>query len=81
MGGRHSIMDRILGQIMDYEDGTLDLDGVLHLFCDLLDTGLAWTLQGSYGRQAEFFLRSGAIVEIINEDGRREYAVREQEEG
>ena len=48
-------------RIMDYENGELSFDETLNLFQDLVDTGLAWSLQGSYGREAVQFLRQGLI--------------------
>ena len=39
--------------LMDFEDGTLDDAGTLELFSHLITTGMAWNLQGSYGRMAQ----------------------------
>lgn len=47
--------------IAAYEDGELDEDEVLDLFRELVETGLAWELQGSYGRQAERLIKEGYI--------------------
>jgi hypothetical protein len=51
----------VLDQIIQYENGNLDEEGVLDLFQHLVDTGLAWSLQGSYGRQAMAFIQAGLI--------------------
>lgn len=51
----------LVSSIQDYESGSLDEDGTIELFQYLVDTGLAWTLQGSYGRQAERMLDAGLI--------------------
>ena len=48
-------------RIMDYENGELTFDETLNLFQDLVDSGLAWSLQGSYGREAVELLRQGLI--------------------
>ena len=54
---RRSIFDQILA----YEQGELDFNETLALFQDLVDTGLAWELQGSFGRMAASFLRDDLI--------------------
>jgi hypothetical protein len=47
--------------IIAFESGELDQDGVVELFQYLVDTGMAWTLQGSYGRTAANLLNAGVI--------------------
>jgi hypothetical protein len=42
-----------------WEEGTLDVGETLELFQHLIDTGLAWSLQGCYGRAAAHFIREG----------------------
>lgn len=51
----------MVGNIMAFEEGQLDRDGVVALFQHLVDTGLAWSLQGSYGRMAKALLDAGEI--------------------
>lgn len=51
-----------VGAIMAFESGELDDDGIVELFQHLLDTGLVWQLQGSYGRMAESMINAGIIV-------------------
>jgi hypothetical protein len=53
----------MLGHIMDYESGELDLNGTIELFSRLIKTGLAWSLQGSYGRAASDLIGQGFIGE------------------
>ena len=48
--------------IMAYEDGELDFDEIVAGFQHLIDTGLAWKLQGSYGRAAFALLESGHCI-------------------
>lgn len=48
-----------LGRIMDYESGQLDEDDAIQLFQDLIDSGLAWKLQGNYGRTAQRLIEAG----------------------
>ena len=45
--------------IMDYEAGDLELEDTLTLFQELIDTGLAWRLQGHYGRTAQRLIEDG----------------------
>jgi len=59
---------------MDYEMGNLsDLD-TLKLFSELIKNGMAWTLQGNYGRTArhlidnEYLLDNGEFNEGKLED-------------
>jgi hypothetical protein len=51
-----------VGGIIDFEQGNLDEDGTLVLFQHLVATGLAWSLQGSYGRMAQGLINAGFIA-------------------
>ena len=51
----------IVGQIMAFEQGELDNDEVYSLFQFLLDSGMIYSLQGSYQRMAEDLLLAGVI--------------------
>lgn len=53
----------ILDQIMAYEDGELSADEVIELFAELVASGMAWQLQGHYGRTAVALIRQGFITE------------------
>jgi hypothetical protein len=50
-----------LDQIVAYEQGELDEEQILELFQDLVDSGLAWTFQGRYGRRAIKLINDGLI--------------------
>lgn len=56
----------IVDDIIDYENGQLDEPETLALFQTLVDSGMAWSLQGHYGRTALALLEAGLI------DGRPE---------
>lgn len=59
----------LVADIIAYESGELDAIETVNLFQRLIDTDLAWTLQGSYGRQAVAFIQSG---DCTHASGRRE---------
>ena len=49
--------------IMDYEMGNLsDLD-TLKLFSELIKNGMAWTLQGHYGRTAKHLIENEYLMD------------------
>jgi hypothetical protein len=49
-------------KIIRYENGEMDTAEVLDLFADLIKSGLAWSLQGSYGRAAASLIEGGLIT-------------------
>ena len=53
--------DRV-SAIIAFESGELDGDKVVELFQHLVDTGLAWQLQGHYGRTAVSLIEAGLIT-------------------
>jgi len=55
-------MRDMVGKIMDYEAGQLCDDAIIELFQELVDTGMAWQLQGSYGRTASALINAGYVV-------------------
>jgi hypothetical protein len=48
-----------LDKMIAYENGELDQEGVVELFQNLIDSGLVWQLQGSYGRMAKYLIEDG----------------------
>lgn len=56
-----SMDTNLVDQIMAYESGELNEEETVELFQKLVDNGMAWTLQGSYGRMAEGLIRAGLV--------------------
>lgn len=50
-------------KIIAFEVGDLDIDGVVSLFQELIDTGQVWSLQGFYGRTARNLIEQGLCTE------------------
>ena len=48
-------------KIIAFEAGELDNDETLELFAGLVRSGMAWQLQGSYGRTAAALIDGGFI--------------------
>ena len=55
-----------VSKIMAYEEGELDQDEMILLFSQLVSSGMAWKLQGSYGRTAKCLIDAG----VLDLDGR-----------
>ena len=57
--------------IIDYENGELDEFDEIAMFQDAINSGLAWRMQGSYGRQAMALIEAGKCM--LGEVGHRDY--------
>lgn len=55
-------MDQV-DKIIAFEQGDLDDEGIIELFQELIDSGLVWKLQGSYGRMARALIDEGWCVQ------------------
>jgi hypothetical protein len=60
----------IVNLIIAYESGELTTEEQIELFARLIKSGMAWSLQGHYGRTAKYLIEIGAIDRdgIINWD-------------
>jgi hypothetical protein len=51
----------MIDQIIEFENGMLSEREEISLFSHLVKTGMAWQLQGMYGRQAKYLMDNGVI--------------------
>lgn len=51
----------IVNEIISFEQGELDENQTIELFARLVQSGMAWSLQGSYGRTASALINAGYI--------------------
>ena len=51
----------LVDKIVDYEMGAMSSDDMIDFFQQLVDTGMAWQLQGHYGRTAAALIRQGVV--------------------
>ena len=49
----------LFDSIIAFEEGQLNDDEVILLFQTLIDNGMAWRLQGIYGRTAKYLIENG----------------------
>ena len=52
----------LVEKIQKYEEGNMPGDEMVIFFQELVNSGLAWNLQGHYGRMAELLIERGDIV-------------------
>lgn len=64
----------LTGAIIEFEQGELSQEDTLQLFGHLVATGLAWKLQGTYGRTAArlieggYLSKTGEVLRDVSED-------------
>lgn len=54
-------MKDIAFDLIAFEADELEIDEIVELFATLIKSGMAWTLQGSYGRTAQELIDQGVI--------------------
>lgn len=52
-------MNDLVGKIISFENGEMTDDQVIEFFQELIDSGIAWKLQGTYGRVATSLIEQG----------------------
>lgn len=57
-----------VGAIIEYEGDEQSAEDTLRLFQYLVDTGLAWKLQGRYGRTATALIDKGLVSASAHQD-------------
>lgn len=63
---------KLVGMIIEFEDGSLSDVDTIKLFSELIKSGMAWKLQGFYGRTAHSLIENGYLDEkgnILNTGG------------
>jgi len=53
--------NKLFDLMMSFEDQTCTYEEAIELFQHLVDTGMAWKLQGFYGRTAKMLIDNGEI--------------------
>ena len=49
----------LMDEIIKYEQGEMTEDELISFFQELINSGMAWTLQGHYGRTATALIDAG----------------------
>lgn len=52
----------VVGAIMEYEQGDMSEERTIEFFQYLVDSGMAWSLQGHYGRTATALINAGLVT-------------------
>jgi hypothetical protein len=59
-------MENLVGKIINFESGELSEEEIYELFQGLVDTGMAWQLQGFYGRVAQGLIELGIVEPSVS---------------
>ena len=55
--------EQVVDKIIKYENGNMTNEETIKFFQELIDSGMAWKLQGHYGRTATHLLEEGLCSE------------------
>ena len=53
----------LVNKVIDWENGDMSEDDETQFFQELVNTGMAWKLQGMYGRRAMQLIREGKVYQ------------------
>ena len=51
----------IVDDVIAYESGEMSEEQMIEFFQELVDSGMAWQLQGHYGRTAQALIEAGVV--------------------
>ena len=54
-------MGDLVNRMIQWENGEMTEEEVISLFQELVDNGMAWTLQGIYGKTANDLIGTGLV--------------------
>jgi len=55
-------MSDIFEKVCKYEEGKMSEEEIISFFQELVNSGVAWTLQGHYGRMAMHLIEDGLVT-------------------
>ena len=62
----------LVGQIIRYENGEMNEQEMISFFQDLINNGMAWSLQGHYGRVAMALIEEGHCTHATSRENDNE---------
>lgn len=62
-------LGNMVNEIMEYESGDMSDERMITFFQKLIDSGMAWSLQGHYGRTAQALIDGGYCHRKETSDG------------
>jgi hypothetical protein len=60
-----------VGEVLAYEEGGLDAESTARMMQNMINSGMAWRMQGSYGRACMDMIESGRC--LLGLEGHRDY--------